>query len=168
MKSGAVAVLGIVIPALLVGGGIYYMQVYGFYDRLPTQDTMTVATPDGPAQLAISGFEGIDSNSSPLRYRACFHVEGPLPQMTTYTDATPLYAPGWFGCFNAETIGADLEAGRARGVLVERDFTYGFDRVMALYPDGRAYVWPQVNPCGAAYFEDDPLPQGCPLPPSER
>lgn len=166
MKSGAVAVLGLVVPALLVGGGVYYLQVYGYYDRLPAQDTLTVATPDGPVQLAISDFEGIDSRSSPLRYRACFHVDGTPPALSAYADPTPLFAPGWFGCFNAETIGADLEAGRARGVLIKGNFTYGFDRVMALYPDGRAYAWQQINACGTAYFDDKPLPQGCPLPPS--
>jgi len=153
----------LVVCAIAAGGGIYYLQVYAFYDRLPPQDSYTVATADGPVTLAVSGFQGIDSDSSPLRYRACFTVSGDLPDLVAYADPTPLIAPGWFDCYDARRVGPDLESGAARAVLVQADVPhYGIDRVMALYPDGRAYVWPQFNACGTAFYEEDPLPPGCP------
>jgi hypothetical protein len=164
--------MGKILAALLVactvaaGVGVWYLQVYAFYDELEPQIGYQVAHPDGTARLSIADFRGIDSDSSPLRYRACFAVTGALPDLIDYGTATPLIAPGWFDCFDAPAIGADLESGVARAVLVESHVPYGIDRVMALYPDGRAYVWPQFNACGEAYYEDDPLPADCPLPPA--
>lgn len=156
----------IVLSGLAAGIGMYYAQVYGFYTELEPQEDYQVATPGGgTARLDIAGFEGIDADSSPLRYRACFQILGALPQMVSYETPTPLNAPGWFACFDAAQIGGDLEAGTAHGYLVEANSPYGFDRVMALYPDGRAYVWPQINPCGEAHFDGDPVPAGCPAPP---
>ncbi|GAB4265059.1 MAG: DUF6446 family protein [Pararhodobacter sp.] len=160
---GKILVSILVACAALAGVGVYYLQVYAYYDTLAPQGSYRVAVAGGTADLPIAGFEGIDSNSSPLRYRACFTVEGDLPDLVPYDEPTPLIAPGWFECFDAMQVGADLEAGVARGVLVEADAPhYGIDRVMALYPDGRAYVWPQFNACGEAYYEEDPLPEGCP------
>lgn len=163
--TGRIAAAVIVIAGILAGFGMYYAQVYGFYDELEAQTVYAVATPNGELELAISAFQGIDAQSSPLRYRACFQIEGEVPELATYAAPTPLNAPGWFSCFDAAQIGADLEAETAQGVLVHANAPYGFDRVMALYPDGRAFVWPQINPCGQAHFDGDPLPAGCPLPP---
>ena len=165
MTSGRIAVLGLVLPAVAVGVGIYYTQVYGYYDTLEPQTGYAIATPDGAAALTIAAFAGIDSASSPLRYRACFEITSSLPTLIDYDGATPLVAPGWFDCYDARTIGGDLENGVARGVLVEQDTPYGFDRVMALYPGGRAFVWPQINACGEALFNEEPLPATCPPPP---
>lgn len=163
--------MGKFLAALLVactvvaGVGVWYLQVYAYYDELEPQIGYQVAQVDGTARLSIADFRGIDSASSPLRYRACFTVTGDQPDYVDYPSAAPLIGPGWFDCFDAESIGGDLEDGTARGVLVEANTPYGIDRVMALYPDGRAYVWPQFNPCGDAYYEDDPLPADCPTPP---
>ena len=55
---------------------------------------------------------------------------------------------------------------KIRALLVTGNSPYGFDRVMALYPDNRAYVWPQINACGTAHFDGDPLPADCPPPPT--
>lgn len=164
--TGRIAAVTILIAGLFAGFGMYYLQVYGFYTELEPQTDYTVAAAgEGTTQLPISAFRGIDANSSPLRYRACFTVSGELPELVTVDAPTPLNAPGWFDCFDAATLGGDLEAGAARAVLVSTNAPYGFDRVMALYPDGRAYVWPQINPCGTAHFDGDPVPADCPTPP---
>ncbi|MCC0072724.1 MAG: histidine kinase [Rhodobacter sp.] len=166
VTKGKIAALLLVVPALIAGGAMYYLQVYGYYTELEPQIGYQVATPDGgTARLDIADFRGIDSDSSPLRYRACFAITGSLPPMVEYADPTPLNAPGWFDCFSAETIGEDLETGAARAVLVESNTRYGFDHVMALYPDGRAYVWPQINHCGEKVFDGQPAPDDCPPPP---
>jgi hypothetical protein len=60
------------------------------------------------------------------------------------------------------TIGAALETGQALAFLSTRDVTWGVDRVVAVMPDGRAFAWNQINPCGAAVFNRDPAPDDCP------
>ena len=162
---GRFAAGALVASGLLAGGVMYYLQVYGYYSRLEPQIGLTVALADGAGRLDIRDFQGIDSDTSPLRYRACFTVLGDLPALVPYADPTPLNAPVWFDCFDAGALQGDLAAGRASAFLVEGDFRYGFDFVMALYPDGRATLWPQINACGSALFDGRPLPAGCPLPP---
>ena len=165
--NGRIAAAAIVICAAVAGIAMYYLQVYGYYDELEPQIGYQVATPEGgTARLEIADFRGIDSASSPLRYRACFTVVGALPDMVERPGSEPLNAPDWFDCFDAAAIGEDLVAGRARAVLVEADAPWGFDRVMALYPDGRAFVWPLQNHCGEAVFDGDPAPADCPPQPS--
>lgn len=165
LTRGRFAALVLVASGVVAGGVMYYLQVYGYYTRLEPQIGLSIATPDGTARLNISDFQGIDSDTSPLRYRACFTVLGDLPELVPYAAPTPLNAPGWFDCFDAGTLQGDLAAGRATAYLVEGGFRYGFDYVMALYPDGRAALWPQINACGSALFDGRPLPAGCPLPP---
>ena len=159
--SGRVVVTLLLLVAVISGGAMYYLQVWGLYDRLPATDTLTVTTRDGPADLRVTDFRGIDSDSSPLRRRACFRLHE-AEGLIDYPAPEPLIAPRWFGCFDARALGEDLLAGRTSAYLVERDFTWGFDRVMAVYPDGAAYLWNQMNTCGRAEFDGRDLPPDCP------
>jgi hypothetical protein len=159
--TARIVIVLVLLAGLIAGGAMYYLQVWGLYDRLPAIDTLTVATEAGPADLRVSEFRGIDSGSSPLRQRACFRlheaeglIEHPAPQ--------PLNAPRWFDCFDAPAIDRDLAQGRATAYLVEPHFIFGFDRVMAVYADGRAFLWHQMNACGQAHFDGRPLPADCP------
>lgn len=143
----------LVIPALLVGAAVYYLQVYAFYERVDPASAAAVIrlTPiAGTAEPIPTGaFEGIDAESSPLRFRGCFTTPMSLAMLSEtyigYDNPTPLIAPGWFSCFDAKRIGADLEAGAALAFLSEKDIHPGIDRVVAVYPDGRAYAWQQLN-----------------------
>ena len=58
----------------------------------------------------------------------------------------PTIAPYWFDCFDAKAIGAALEKGEARAFLSQKDIAPQIDRVVAVFPDGRAYAWHQVQP----------------------
>lgn len=162
----------IVIVALVAGAAMYYLQVYHFYFEVrPVAEGGTVEiritlTDGSVIALPVQDFRGIDADSSPIRFRACF--ETALPQdlgFQPYPAAVPLTAPGWFDCFDAKAIGADLEAGRARAYLGEADLVYGVDRVLAIYPDGRARAWQQINRCGEIVFDGQPAPEDCPAPP---
>jgi hypothetical protein len=153
-----IAVL-LVLAGVLAGAGMYYLQVYAYYDRL---DPRTALLVQGAEPLAIRDHQGIDSDSSPLRLRECFTLLDAPDGLTPYARPQPLNAPGWFRCFDARALSADLAAGRASAWLVAGNFRFGFDRVMALYPDGRAFVWQQPNACGTAHFDGRPLPAGCP------
>lgn len=167
---GRIAAAFLVLAALIGGGAMYYLQVYGYYDRLPAAESFALVSPGAlaPQRVAVRDFRGIDSDSSPIRYRACFILPDPPEALTPYPDPTPLNAPRWFDCFDAAAIGGALERGEASAFLAQANFIYGFDRVMALYPDGRAFAWHQINRCGAALFDGNPVPPGCPPPPESN
>ncbi len=153
MNNGKLIVGGILGIAALVGAAVYYFQVYAFYTAVSftpgAEIRLTPIIGDAPEVIIADNVDGIDANSSPLRFRACFHT--PLTQaMLTetykvYDGATPLYGPSWFSCFDADAIGEALERGEALAFLSERDISPGVDRVVAVFPDGSAYAWHQTN-----------------------
>ena len=169
---GKILAIAILVTALLAGGALYYLQVYHFYREVQLASNggeveMKITRADGGViDLPAPGFRGIDADSSPIRFRACF--DAVLPQdvaLAPYEDAEPLNAPGWFECFDAQAIGAALEEGRARAYLGEKDIQYGIDRIIAVMEDGRAYAWHQINRCGEVVFDGQPAPDDCPDPP---
>ncbi|QCO57998.1 histidine kinase (plasmid) [Pseudorhodobacter turbinis] len=167
---GRIFVGAIVISALLAGAAIYYLQVYGYYQVVEASSPaaeIRMTTLDGVAEpLLIEGFEGIDADSSPIRFRACFRTPQSMAMLTEtyrlYDGATPLVAPGWFDCFDAQAIGQALEEGHAIAYLGEENIQYGIDRVIAIMDDGRAYAWNQINHCGEVVFNGAPAPADCP------
>lgn len=151
--KGKLAVIVLILAPILVGGGIWYAQEYGYYTRIePESDAaiVQIQSRDGTVEFRPPDFQGIDADSSPLRWRACFRM-GNLPhdrQSVTpvpYENATPLIGPNWFDCFDAVQIGTDLAAGKAQAYLGKADIHPDVDRVLAIYPDGRAYGWHQYN-----------------------
>ena len=168
MNAGRLLIGGLVLTALVAGAAMYYLQVYAYYDRLTPDEVGPVAiqvAPGTPLSIGIraDAMQAIDSDSSPIRFRACFDTDPAYPGAAQpYPDPEPLVAPGWFDCFDAAAIGAALEEDRARAFLAQENVTYGIDRVMAIFPDGRGFMWHQINPCGEAVFDGDPAPEGCP------
>lgn len=168
MTKGAWVSMAILGVSALGGLGMYYAQTRAYYVPVPADDAraqIALQGASGDLALAIRDFDGIDADSSPIRFRACFQLEAGqeavIEEATPYAGADPLIAPSWFSCFDAPAIGAALEAGQAQAYLgVAR--RYGIDMVVTLFPDGRGYVWPQINACGEAAFNGDPLPEGCP------
>ena len=171
MNSAQMAISGIVLSAAAAGGLLYYTQVYAFYDTLSADEVgaieLTLAGTDTRAPLLVENVSGIDSDSSPIRFRACFDLAG--ESMGTLTDlyqiydaAEPLNAPGWFDCFDAREAGEALETGEALAFLGHENIVYGIDRVVAVMSDGRGMVWDQINACGHAKFNGDPIPDNCP------
>lgn len=143
----------IVIAALAAGAAVYYLQEYGYYAPVePGSAGAAISLTDlsgMPELLPTENFQGIDAESSPLRFRGCFTTPMTLALLSetyeVYDKPTPLIAPSWFTCFDAGRIGADLETGAALAFLSEKDIHPGVDRVVAVYPDGRAYAWQQLN-----------------------
>ncbi|MBT0958855.1 histidine kinase [Alphaproteobacteria bacterium KMM 3653] len=161
----------IVATALIAGIAIYYLQVYHFYEVVEEEGQIIELTSlhsGAPEEIVAEEIEAIDAESSPIRYRACFQTPMSQALLTetyeTYEAAEPLTAPGWFDCYNADEIGEALVSGQAIAFLSKRDVIYGVDRVAAVFDDGRGYIWHQISDCGAAAFEGDPLPEGCPEP----
>ena len=172
MNGRLIAIL-LIVSGLGAGVAMYWLQVYAYYRDVelgPPETggvTLYVETEAGPQALDPMEFRGIDASSSPIRFRACFRVEdadATLAHAVPAADAVPLNAPGWFDCFDAARIGADLAAGRAAAVLGQPHVIYGIDRLIAVYPDGRAFAWDQINRCGEDVFDGNPPPPGCPPP----
>ena len=163
----------LVICAAIAGGGMYYLQVYGFYEEVQADNVadvqLTSVVSGAPETILYENFKAIDADSSPLRYRACFETSMSQALLTEtyelYETPVPNNAPGWFDCFNAQSIGTDLEAGTAIAFLGTSNIIYGFDRVVAIDGQGRGFVWHQINECGEKAFDGDPLPDYCPPPP---
>ena len=145
MNWGKFAAASLLLAAVAAGGGMWYAQEYGYYDRIdPTDAAISVTTPAGEQPLTLADFDGIDADSSPLRWRACARAEVPADALP-FDGATPLIGPRWFDCFDAAEIGADLESGAARAVLSQAEIHPDVDRVLAVYPDGRVFGWHQYN-----------------------
>jgi len=174
VNAGKLAAGAIVVSAVLAGAAMYWLQVYAFYDEVVFEPgneirLMPVAG-EMPEVIVANDVKGIDGEASPLKFRACFTTPLSLAMLSEtyqlYADRPePNFAPGWFDCFDAEAIGASLEAGEALAFLSEPLKDYGMDRVVAVYPDGRAYAWHQINECGKAFYDGRDLPAGCPTPP---
>lgn len=168
--TGKILTIVLVVSAITAGILMYYLQVYGFYKEVPATGVddvqLTTLSSGEPEAILSENFKAIDADSSPLRYRACFETSMSEAMMTetyeTYDDPVPLTAPGWFDCFDASAVGQALEAGEATAYLGTGNVVYGFDRVVAIFPDGRGYVWHQMNICGEEVFDGNPPPPGCP------
>lgn len=142
----------IVAIALIAGASLYYLQVYYYYDELPSAAVEIELTPVAggePQAILVADLEAIDADSSPIRFRACFTTPLSLAMLSEtyqiYDAAEPLTAPGWFDCFDAAEIGGALEEGAAIAFLGQAEIGHGVDRVIAVFGDGRAYAWHQLN-----------------------
>ena len=121
---------------------LFYFQNYAYYESIDARQRMVL----GNKMYKISNYQGIDSKTSGLKLRECFDIDRlddiDLPK---YEKPTPLTAPFWFKCFNAEIITKDLEHGKASAFLSKKEEFDGIDNVIAIYPDGRSYRWRQLN-----------------------
>ncbi len=160
----------IMISALVAGAALYYLQVYGFYSEVEASGDMDVQlvslVSDEPEPVLYSRFRAIDADSSPIRFRACFETQASLALLTeTYVslDApAPRNAPGWFNCFDAAAIAAEIDAGTALTFLGQKNIHYGVDRIVAITEDGRGYIWHELNDCGAKAYDGTVVGEECP------
>ncbi len=169
MNVARLAIGGIIVSAIAAGIALYYLQVYAYYDEITLQVEdvqMTSLFTGEPEPIMFENVKAIDSDSSPVRFRACFDTPLSFGLLTEsyeiYDAAEPLNAPGWFDCFQSGEIGADLASGVAVAFLGVENIQYGIDRIIAVYPDGRAYAWHQINACGEVVFDGNPSPENCP------
>ena len=162
----------IIVLMLLIGaaagGVLYYQQVYAYYEEVvfsPEAVQLTSLSTGEAESIVVDNFDAIDAISSPLRYRACFQTSLSQAMLTeTYVNIDnpePRVAPGWFDCFDAAQIGADLRTDAVAFLGVE-NVQYGIDRIVAIYPDGRGFAWHQINACGEVVFDGNRPPDDCP------
>ncbi len=165
--TGKLVGIAIMISALVAGIGLYYLQVYGFYEAVETGEVQLVSVVSGePETILFEDFQAIDADSSPIRYRACFSTEMSIALLTetyeTLDNVDPRNAPHWFDCFDAEAIAADLEAGAAILFLGQKNIHFGVDRVVAVHEDGRGWIWHELNDCGEKAYDGTVVGEDCP------
>ncbi|WP_299603947.1 DUF6446 family protein [uncultured Tateyamaria sp.] len=165
--SGKIIGIVIVLSSIIAGATLYYLQIYGFYEEVETAEVQLVSVvSDTPEPIPFADFQAIDADSSPIRYRACFTTDMSLALLTeTYVgleQATPRNAPGWFDCFDAEAIAAELDAGTALPFLGQKNVDFGVDRIVAITEDGRGYVWHELNDCGDKAYDGTIVGEECP------
>ncbi|MBY6116518.1 histidine kinase [Mameliella alba] len=169
MTAGKFMAVAIVAVALIFGAVVYYAQVYYFYETLDAtgpEDVMLTTLQGDRIALPHSDFRAIDADSSPIRFRACFTTDvTPAEAAQTfepYEGGQPRNAPGWFDCFDAETLGDTIAAGKAQVFTGQRNLEFGIDRVVALTDDGRGFIWHEINECGDKAYDGTPLGDDCP------
>lgn len=156
MNAGKIIAGGLVLTAAIAGVAMYWLQEYAYYtevDFAAGEEIRLTLIEGGQAEpIPAEDLRGIDAGSSPLRFRACFTTPLSLAMLSEtyqgYDGAVPLIAPSWFDCFDAAAIGAALEAGQALAFLSQAGIAPQTDRVVAVFPDGRAFAWHQIAPEG--------------------
>lgn len=171
--TGKVLVILLALCAVSAGLSMYYLQVYGYYYEVeprPGQDVTLVPQGGDRAEvIAYEGFQAIDADSSPIRYRACFTTPLDLDALSAdYTpveNPEPLTAPAWFDCYDTGQIDEALKSGRARAYLGAKNVHYGVDRIVAVTADGRGYAWHVLNNCGQKAYDGTVVGEECPARP---
>lgn len=149
MTSGRWIVVAIISITAIFAAGMWYAQTRAYY-RTVDQAALAVTTPAGDLlPLVHSAFQGVDADTSPLRFRACFTLGGAglttVARAATHPDPEPLVAPAWFECYDAREISEAIASGEARAVISVHEIARGVDRVLAVFPDGRGFGWHQLN-----------------------
>lgn len=168
--NGKIVGIAIMVAAAIAGAALYYLQVYGFYEEVAGTGSGDVQlvnlVTDLPEPIQYDNFRAIDADSSPIRYRACFTTSHEHPMLTeTYRlldDVTPRNAPGWFDCFDAAAIAAELESGTALAFLGGKNVHYGVDRIVVITSDGHGYAWNELNECGEKSYDGTVTGEECP------
>ncbi len=142
---------GMLVFAAMFGAALWYFQNYAYYTITTPKDfpiPMTLVR-GGTQPILGHGYRILDAQTSPLKFRACFTADNSIPMMTetykVYEKPTPLEPPSWFTCFDVKKLSDDLASGKAVAFLSKRNIADGVDQVVAVYDDGRAYAWRQLN-----------------------
>lgn len=140
--SGRRLILWFLAFLALFAAALVYFQLFAYYER----DRDSTMIDLGPVRIPVSELDKIDARTSPLKLRACFRSDPSLFEgQTVSTAAEPLLPPPWFSCFDTKRIEDDLERGAATAYEVARDAPEGTVAIVALYPDGRGYLWRQLS-----------------------
>jgi hypothetical protein len=138
--SGRILIIGFLTFVVVFAAALWYFQTRAYYEEI-SADSVEIAGQSYP----VSDWRGIDAPTSPIKLRACFRL-AEAPDAPVAEDAAPLVAPDWFECFDAEALQRALENGEATAYLAARDEFGAANRIVARFPDGRAYMWRQLKP----------------------
>jgi len=137
--SGKYVVVGLAGFTFLFAMAFWWFQQHAFYEETWAEEVVIQS-----AIYPVTKWRGITSTSSPLKMRACFVLTEAIDAPPSIAPE-PLVAPGWFKCFNARYIAENLANGYGRAYVAERGDPRGFDRIIAVFPGGNAYMWRQLS-----------------------
>lgn len=141
--NGRRLVGGFLVFLAIFAAALVYAQFFAFYERQRGVGALRIEGETVP----IADYDGIDATSSPLKLRGCFRIDpAAVAALAPAAKPTPLNPPFWFRCFDAGAIAADLASGAARAYAIGAGEPEGFDTMIAVYPDGRGYLWRQLAP----------------------
>jgi len=138
--SGRILIIGFLAFVAVFAAALWYFQTRAYYEEVQA-DSVEIAGQRYP----VSDWRGIDAPTSPLKLRACFRL-AEAPDAPVAEDAAPLVAPDWFDCFDATALQTALDTGDATAYLAAPDEFGATRRIVARFPDGRAYMWRQLKP----------------------
>jgi len=140
--SGKLMAGGLVVFTIIFAAVLWYAQFYAYYNEVNGLESVTV---EG-REIAVQGYKGLDGESSGLKLRGCFTVDlADFEGVTLAENPRPTTPPDWFECFEVVQLTADVESGAATSYMAAQNGQDELDRIIAVYPDGRAYMWRQLN-----------------------
>ena len=141
--TGRAVLTGLGLALVVFAAVLWWFQTRAWYEEVTGVEAVIV---DG-REVPVTGWRGIDAASSPIKLRACFRVDPEALADAPAAEApTPLIAPDWFDCFDAGALTEALETGEARAVRAAAEEFEATERLIAVYPDGRAFMWRQLTP----------------------
>lgn len=133
---------GLVLFTIIFGAFLWYAQFYAYYDEVEGLESIEVQG----RVVAVGDYHGLEGKSSGLKLRGCFTVNvADFEGMALAEAPMPTTPPGWFECFDTEKLTLDVSSGAARAYMAAAEEMDGLDRLIAVYPDGRAFMWRQLN-----------------------
>ena len=133
---------GLVAFTLIFAAFLWYAQFYAYYNEV---EGLTEVSVEGH-NIEVSNYHGLDGSSSGLKLRGCFVVDpADFANVAVAVAPVPTTPPGWFDCFQTEQLTNDVNNGVAIAYMAAQEDMDGLDRLIAVYPDGRAFMWRQLN-----------------------
>ena len=140
--SGKIIAGGLVLFSIIFGAVLWYAQFYAYYNEVDGLEMVTVEN----REIAVQNYMGLDGESSGLKLRGCFTVDvADFDGVTLADNPIPTTPPDWFECFDVVQLTADVDSGAATTYMAAKNGRDGLDRIIAVYPDGRAFMWRQLN-----------------------
>ncbi|MSU90098.1 histidine kinase [Rhodobacteraceae bacterium 2CG4] len=139
---GRIFVGALLLFVAVFGAALFWFQTYAYYERVTGLGSIAVSG----REIPVRDYQGIDATSSGLKLRGCFTADpAAFDGLPRAEAAEPLTPPFWFDCFPTDRLAHDLQAGTATAYLAATEEFDGIDRIVAVYPDGRAFQWRQLN-----------------------
>jgi hypothetical protein len=114
--NGKIIAITIIAITALFAAGLWYAQTQAYFTPLEAAELVVTTASGDSMPLVHRDFSGIDSASSPLRFRGCFQLDAEalavLAGAMTHPDPTPLIAPDWFLALTRAPSGRRLKMGQ--------------------------------------------------------
>ncbi len=153
--SGRNLIIGLIALTVVFAVALWWFQNHAYYESAEGAEAIEIAG----LSIPVTDYSQIDAATSPLKLRACFRLSDPADLNRAVQASAPLtgearkagipldplVAPNWFECFDAETLAGLAQSPGAEVIVAARNAPQGFDRIALILPDGRGWLWRQLN-----------------------